>query len=92
MIVTHIPASGRKANQLLRRGWTRNSIDQTVNNPFTTRPALNRSTGNPATAFFNQDGSHIIRDDITAELVQMSDRLNPDSWMPDPVIVDPYLP
>ena len=91
-ILTHIPTSGRKFNQIARRGWTREGIHQTVNNPFTTRPAINKGTGNPATAFFNQDGSHVIRDNITRELVQLSDRMNPGSWIPDPVIVNPYRP
>lgn len=92
MISTYIPAFGRKANQLGRRGWSRDDVDRTVNAPFATRPALDKSTGNPATAYFNQDGSHIIRDDVSGRLVQMSDRLDPGSWIPDPTIVDPYIP
>jgi RHS repeat-associated protein len=91
-IWTHIPTSGRKFNQINRRGWTRPDIHHTVNNPFTTRRATNKSNGNPATAYFNQDGSHVIRDDITGDLIQLSDRNNPQSWIPDPVIIDPYIP
>lgn len=79
-------------NQLARRGWTRDSVDWAVNSPFTTRSAVNKSTGNPATAYFNQDGSHVIRENVTGELVQMSDRSDPGSWIPDPGIVDPYIP
>jgi Colicin E5 ribonuclease domain len=91
-ITTNVPASGRKFNQVARRGWTPDAIDQTVNNPFTTRQAVNKATGNPATAYFNKDGSHVIRDNVTGDLVQLSDRLNPGSWIPDSVIVDPYIP
>ncbi|KAA3609493.1 MAG: hypothetical protein DWQ01_09170 [Planctomycetota bacterium] len=91
-LLTHIPSAGRKANQLARRGWTREAINDTVNNPFTTRAATNRATGNPATAFFREDGSHVIRDNVTGDLVQMSDRTNPSNWVPDSSIVNPYVP
>jgi RHS repeat-associated protein len=91
-LLTHIPAAGRKASQLARRGWTREAINETVNNPFTTRAATNRATGNPATAFFRKDGSHVIRDNVTGDLVQVSDRTNPANWIPDASIVNPYLP
>lgn len=91
-LLTHMPAAGRKANQLARRGWTREAINETVNNPFTTRAATNRATGNAATAFFRKDGSHVIRDNVTGDLVQMSDRANPANWIPDSSIVNPYLP
>ena len=91
-ISTNVPTSGRKFNQIARRGWTRDGIDQTINHPFTTRPAFNKATGNPATAYFNRDGSHVIRDNVTGDLVQLSDRLSPGSWIPDSVIINPYFP
>jgi hypothetical protein len=91
-LVTHVPTVGRKFNQIARRGWTRTTINETVNNPLTTRAAINRANNNPATAFFNADGSHVIRDNITGELIQLSDRLNSSTWIPDPSIINPFIP
>lgn len=36
----------------------------------------------PATAYFRGDGSYVIRNDRTNEIVQLSDRNDPD-WTPD---------
>lgn len=63
-----------------------------MNNPFVTRNAENKANGNPATAYFNEDGSYVVRDDATGELVQMSDRTDPSCWVPDDTITDPYIP
>ena len=68
---------GRKFDQIARRGWTRTTFNETVNNAQMTRAAINRENNNPATAFFNADGSHVTRDNITGELIQLSDRMNP---------------
>ncbi|MGF1577939.1 MAG: colicin E5-related ribonuclease [Gemmataceae bacterium] len=73
------------------RGWTPSTVQQTVAQPFTTRQAVNRATGNRATAFFNQDGSYVIVDDVTHDLVQISNRNDP-NWIPDPSITNPYQP
>lgn len=89
---TEIPNSGRKFSQLSRRGRTKESVNNTVNDPFVTRKAENKANGNPATAYFHKDGSYVVRDDITGELVQMSDRSNPSEWIPYDTIIDPYIP
>ena len=95
-LATHIPSTGRKFNQIIQRGWSRDSINQVVNNPFATRAATNRATGNPATAYFRPDGHYIVRDNLNGNLVQMSDtRLRIGSgagqWQPDPSIVNPII-
>lgn len=77
--------------QMLKRGWTKELIHKTVNQPFTTRLASNRATGNSATAFFQKDGSYIVKDDITNEVIQISNRLDP-KWVPDATITNPYIP
>ena len=69
------------------RGWTQQAINETVNNPFTTRVSSNLKTGNPATAFFNKNGSYIVRDNVTGELVQGSHLNLIGSWSPDKNIV-----
>jgi len=96
-LVTYIPTVGRKFNQLAQRGWSREAINMLVNNPFTTRAATNRATGNAATAFVRADGHYVVRDDITGELVQMSDTrfgigTGPGQWLPDSSIIDPFIP
>ncbi len=77
--------------QMGRRGWTKELIHETVNNPFTTRVASNRATGNAATAYFQKNGSYIVKDNITNEIIQISNRLDP-KWIPDATIINPYIP
>ncbi len=90
-LTTHVPTSGRKFNQLTSRGWNQSSIDDIVNNPVHTSSATNRATGNPATAYFDNTGNYVVRDNVTGRLVQMSNRNDPD-WIPDPSIDNPYNP
>jgi len=52
---------------------------------------MNRATGNPATAYFNKDGSYVVVDNRTNAVVQVSDRFN-QHWHPDPNIINPYIP
>ena len=96
-LVTYIPTIGRKFNQLAQRGWSTGSINKLVNNPFTTRAATNRATGNAATAFVRADGHYVVRDNVTGELVQMSDTrftigTGAGQWVPDSSIVDAFIP
>jgi hypothetical protein len=80
------------AKQLAGRGWTPELVEQTINKYFTTRPALNKATGNKATAYFNKDGSHVVVDDVTKDVIQVSNRKDISGWTPDRTIVDPYIP
>lgn len=77
--------------QMGRRGWTPESIKDTVNKPYTAREAANRATGNKATAYFNKDGSYVVRDNITGDIIQISNRYDL-NWVPDATIKNPYLP
>mgnify|MGYP001011239774 FL=1 len=70
------------ANQMSKRGWTETSVNDTVNNAFTTRTSTNLANNNPATAYFNKDGSYVVVDNVTKEVVQVSNRLDP-KWIPD---------
>jgi len=79
------------SNQMHTRGWTAETVRHTINNPHATRDAFNRATGNNATAFFNKDGSHVIVDNITGEVVQVSNRFDT-SWIPDSSIIIPFIP
>lgn len=77
--------------QMQKRGWTKELVQSTVDNPYTTRKSTNKATGNTATVYYNEDGSHVILDDVSNEVIQVSDRgdLN---WAPDGSIIDPYIP
>src|SRR5690606_14125171 len=77
--------------QMAGRGWTKELIHNTVNNPFTTRAATNRATGNAATAYFQKNGSYIVKDNVTNQVIQISNRLDP-KWIPDATIINPYIP
>ncbi|HTW46261.1 MAG TPA: colicin E5-related ribonuclease [Acidobacteriaceae bacterium] len=78
--------------QMAKRGWTEQSVDQTISNPIHTSPSQNMATMNSATAYFNSDGSYVVVDDGTDEVVQVSNRNDPGSWEPDQRIVNPYRP
>ena len=77
--------------QMGSRGWSKDSVRDTVNNPHTMRASRNKANGNPATAYYRADGSYVVVDDITGEVVQVSDRTKP-RWFPDSEIQDPYKP
>ena len=84
-------SSTKLTNQMNKRGWTIQSINDTVEYPYTTRQSTNLATGNSATVFYKKDGSYIIVDDTTNEIVQISNCNDP-NWVPDPNIQDPYDP
>jgi protein-disulfide isomerase len=71
--------------QLVTRGWTVEEIDDVLSQPFAMRPALNRATGNAGTAYFRSDGHYVVRDNATADIIQISNRNDP-NWIPDPAI------
>lgn len=74
-----------------KRGWTKEMIEQTVDNPYTTRKSINLgNAGPPATVYYLKDGAHVIVDDMTKEGVQISDRLG--TWFPNSRIIAPYIP
>jgi hypothetical protein len=77
-------------NQMDGRGWTLDSIDETLTSDIT-RAATNKATGGSATAYFNSDGSYVVVDDATGQIIQISDRNDP-NWVPDSSIKDPYIP
>ncbi|WP_205635929.1 colicin E5-related ribonuclease, partial [Algoriphagus antarcticus] len=77
--------------QMGSRGWTQELIHNTINNPFTTRVATNSATGNASTAFFQKNGSYVVKDDLTNQVIQISNRLD-NKWIPDATIINPYIP
>jgi RHS repeat-associated protein len=86
---TNITEKIRK--QMAKRGWTEQSIKDTVDSPYTTCGAYDKATGHSATAYYNKDGSYVVRNDVTGDVVQISKRGDP-NWTPDSSIVNPYKP
>ena len=44
----------------------------------------------PTTAFYNKNGTYVVVDDVTGEVIQVSDkRIDPSEWIPDSEIIDP---
>jgi len=66
-------------------------IKRTIESPYTIRKATNKKTGNNAIAFYMKDGSYVVRDNVTLEVIQLSNRFDP-KWVPDPSIINPYYP
>ena len=85
--------AGKLSREMGRRGWTESDVYSVYNNPFCTRPSVNRinNVNNPATAYYNEAGDYIVVDDITLEVIQVSDRNDP-YWAPDRDIINPYIP
>ncbi len=77
--------------QLPQRGWTQTRVQSVIDSPYHTSPAVNKANLNPATAFFDSNGSYIVRDNVTGNVLQVSNRLDL-GWIPDPTIVNPYIP
>lgn len=77
--------------QMEKRGWTTGDIDGVIESPYTTRSATNKANGNRATAFFNKNGSYVVRDDKTGDVIQISNKNDP-HWVPDQTIKNPYRP
>ena len=77
--------------KLMGGGWTQSLVDDTIDNPVASRPCLNKATGQDATAYFRSDGSYVVRDNATGEIIQVSNRNDP-GWIPDSAIQNPYKP
>lgn len=77
--------------QIPKRGWTVPAVHKLINKPFTTRAAVNRASGNAATAYFNKKGAYVVKDNLTNEVIQVSNKLDP-NWIPDATIINPYIP
>ncbi|MDD2401322.1 MAG: colicin E5-related ribonuclease, partial [Clostridia bacterium] len=86
-----INITGKIQGQMTKRGWTKKSITKTIEKPFTTREALNKATGNKATAYYTSDGYYVVKDNITGDVVQIS-KVGDANWVPDSTIVNPYNP
>ncbi|MFN7216296.1 colicin E5-related ribonuclease [Microcystis sp.] len=72
--------------QLDKRGWTKETVQETIdnaNNIKSTKDTRHLPDGSrmddPATAYINKDGSYVVRNDRTGDIVQVSNR-NAPNW------------
>lgn len=86
-----ISIDAKIANQMPRRGWSYSSINDIVKKPYTTRAATNKATNNSATAFYNEAGDYVVKDDITDGIIQIS-KFGDKDWIPDSTIINPFKP
>ena len=81
---------GRKIErQMEKRGWDEKTMKDTISNPTrtgTTRDTRYNSDGvrndDPATAYFDSDGNYVVKNDKTGDIVQVSDKNDP-NWKTD---------
>jgi hypothetical protein len=66
------------------RGWTKESVEETINNPNRTVETIDNrwrpdgtQINDPATAYINEDGSYVVRNNQTGDIVQVSDLTDP---------------
>lgn len=73
--------------QMSKRGWTEESIHETIDNPVRTVaardtrwfPGADKALNDPATAYYSSDGGYVVRNDNTGEIVQISNKFKP-NW------------
>jgi hypothetical protein len=77
--------------QMVKRGWTPNDVDDILSNPAEKRESWDRRhnprTGTrdnePATVYYRSDGHYVVRNDNTGEIIQVSNTHDP-NW------IDPF--
>ena len=69
------------ARQMLKRGWTRRDIEQTLAHPYRIVETMDmrwRADGSrrhdPAKAYIREDGHYVIRNEVDGTIVQISNR------------------
>lgn len=72
------------AGQMGERGWTFESISSAIDSPVKTvltkdtrfDPSIGKRLNQPATAYYAQDGSYVVRNDMTGKIVQVSNKFD----------------
>ena len=72
------------SKQMARRGWSKSLIKETIRRNIG-RKAINRATGNAATAYFTKSGAYVVIDNVTKQIVQISN-INDPKWVVDATI------
>ncbi|MBN1056962.1 hypothetical protein DVW05_16720 [Clostridium botulinum] len=69
-------------NQIVKRGWSNESIANTINNPVKLGSSVNKYTGNPVTLYYIDDIHYVAVDNITNKAIQVADMFDP-NWVAD---------
>jgi RHS repeat-associated protein len=69
-------------NQVSKRGWTNESIAETINNPVKTGNSINTHTGNTVTLYYKSDVHYVAIDNGTGKVIQVAD-LFKENWVLD---------
>ncbi|MBV9162986.1 MAG: hypothetical protein JO281_15855 [Pseudonocardiales bacterium] len=63
---------GKILRQMPKRGWTQNTVDETIQNPHRTAETIDERRhkdgtreNDPATVYLNEDGSYVVRNTVT---------------------------
>ncbi len=72
------------AGQMARRGWSQQLIKNTILKNIG-RKAVNKATKHAATAYFTSTGGYVVIDNITKEIIQISNLYDP-NWVVDTTI------
>jgi hypothetical protein len=80
--------------QMAERGWTKESVKALIDNSYTIRTSTSRLTNNPATVFYAKTGDYVVVNNITKEVVQVTDKAKvaKNIWFPDMDTVNAYIP
>lgn len=72
-------SKGKIEGQMNERGWTKESVEQTIKNPDKNAQAIDRRGGlnEPATAYFDKSGHYVVRNNKTGEVIQISNKNDP---------------
>jgi len=72
---------------LTKRGWTHSQVGETVNKPYKTFEARDtrklkngQRVNEPAKAYMNEDGSYVVRNETTGDIVQINNK-NDTEWL-----------
>jgi hypothetical protein len=71
-----------------KRGWDNEIVDDAINNSIRTvqtsdtrnNPLTGVKNNDPATAYYSKNGGYVVRNDRTGDIVQVSDRNDP-NWV-----------
>lgn len=75
----------KKENYISKRGWTKGTIDAAIKNGIK-GTTTNLATNNIANVYTAANGSYVVVDSVTNQLVQLSQFGNL-SWIPNPPII-----
>ena len=86
----NIKSGSKIAKQMPKRGWSKKDIVNTIANPSKKvkwkDARWNEKTGkknnDPATAFYDKNGNYVVKNDITGDIVQVSDKTKTDWKIP----------